>query len=96
MDYVEFHFANLILRSLSNPTLTCHTGKWKFPNPGSRDAFYSVIGAVVDAVEVKDEVSITVRLISGHAILVPLDYESCVGPEAAHFVSVQDHIMDVW
>jgi len=96
MDYVEFHFDGPILRSLSNPTLAFRGNEWAFPTPGSRDALCSIIGATVEAVEVDEDASILVRLDSGHTITVPLDPGSRIGPEAAHFVSEEDHVMDVW
>jgi hypothetical protein len=96
MDYVEIHFDGPILRSLSNPVLAFRGNEWSFPAPGSRDALCSVIGEKVESVEVDDAVSIRVRFDSGHTITVPLDAGSRIGPEAAHFVSEADHVMDVW
>lgn len=96
MDYVEFHFDGPILRSLSNPTLAFRRNEWTFLAPGSRDALCSIIGTKVEAVEVESQSSILVRFDSGHVITVPLDPGSRVGPEAAHFVSEEGHVMDVW
>jgi hypothetical protein len=96
MDYVEFHFDGPILRSLSNPTVTFPGNESTFPTPGSRDALCSIIGATVEAIEVEEGTAMLVRLDSGHTITVPLDLGSRIGPEAAHFVSQEDHVMDVW
>ena len=96
MDYVEFHFDGPILRSLSNPILEFRGNEWLFPSPGSRDALCSVIGAKVESVEVDDDLRIRVGFDSGHMITVPLDPGSRIGPEAAHFVSEADRVMDVW
>ena len=95
-NYVEFHFDGSIVRALSNPRLTLDDTVWRFPEPGARESFCNVIGAVVETVDVDDELSIVLRFDSGHTLFVPLDHESRVGPEAAHFVSELDHIMHVW
>jgi hypothetical protein len=95
-DYVEIHFNGPILRCLANPVLKLRGETFVFPAPGSRDALCSIIGFQVAELELQDEIAIRLRLDPEGTLLVPLDRESRVGSEAAHFVSVIDNVMDVW
>lgn len=85
MDYVEFHFNGPILRALTNPVVVVRGERFGFPAPGSRDALCSLIGEKVQSAQVLPGQRI--ELTTGNCTLViPLDQDSRVGPEAAHFV----------
>lgn len=95
-DYVEFHFDGKILRALSNPLLASGGGSWAFPEQGSRDALCSMIGRVVVRVTIDEGSRIEVVFSNGSSLVIPLEASALVGPEAAHFVSAEDQLIDVW
>jgi hypothetical protein len=86
MDYVEFHFNGPVLRALTGPIVEGHGVRLRFPEAGSRDALCSLIGSEVAAVEISDYDRIELRLDGGRRLTIPLDSESRVGVEAAHYV----------
>ena len=98
MDYVEFHFNGPILRALSNPRVRSRNGEASFPEPESRDQLCALIGRVVEQVTVLEEQQITVSMSGELQLVIPLDAEHRVGPEAAHFVVGQgkDLRMSIW
>lgn len=96
MDYVELHFNGPILRALTSVSITRGERGWVVPGPGGRDALCDLIGATVTALDVRDDVAITVGLDSGYVIRIPLDARSRSGPEAAHFVPGLNAPIQVW
>jgi hypothetical protein len=58
----------------------------RFPEPGSRDALCSLIGSEVAAVTVSDDDRIELELHGDRRLTIPLDQESRLGVEAAHYV----------
>src|SRR5258708_3883111 len=86
-DYVELHFDGPVLRCLTKPVVESPSGRFVFPESGSRDALCSVIGGTVTAVSVQEHISIALEFSGGQKITVPLDDASRVGPEAAHYQS---------
>jgi hypothetical protein len=96
MDYVEFQFDGMMLRALAHPLLRIGDMLHRFPEPGSRDAFCSVIGEKVEGVEVVEEERITVYLRGGALIEIPLAITEPSLPEAAHFTAGVDQPLDVW
>jgi hypothetical protein len=96
MDYVEFHFNGPVLRALTNPVFQ-GTQRVEFPDAGSRDALCSLIGSTVESVEVREEDAIRLTFTDGRMLIVPLDEESRVGPEAATFQTGRKNSpLDVW
>jgi hypothetical protein len=91
IDYVEFHFEGPVIRSFGSVSLIRGSQKATFPDPGSRDAFCSLIGAEVQAVEVS-AIDIIVRFVDQRNLLIPLSSHF----EAVHFVVARNHIMRVW
>lgn len=96
MDYVEFCFDGPILRALTGPVISDGGQHATFPDPGSRDALCSIIGDVVEDVQVNEERDLRVLFRSGRTVVVPVDLDSRSGPEAAHFVVPKDNVMEVW
>jgi len=95
-DYVEFHFDGKILRSLTPPSVTLKGVTFTFPQQGSRDALASLIGRVVDRIEVHSDDRIQLVFEDGSVLRVPLGSENRTGPEAAHFVPGEDLPIEVW
>lgn len=96
MDYVEIHFNGPILRCLASPVLEVQGKIVQFPSPGSRDTLCSLIGDVVDTIEVRDDIAITLRLKSGSILKIPLDWASRPALEAAHFVPGTNRPLQIW
>jgi hypothetical protein len=94
MDYVQIHFNGPVLTCLTNPIVELQDERWRFPEPGSRDALCSLIEQVVVRAIVEEDVQIQIDFVSGHRLKVPLDYESRVGPEAANLN--EGPFMTVW
>src|SRR5438874_8747737 len=86
MDYVEFKFNGPVLRALTNPIIEGDGLRVRFPEPGSRDALCSLIGSRVAAVTITDDDRIELALSGDRTLTIPLDRESRVGAEAAHYV----------
>jgi len=86
MDYVEFKFNGPVLRALTHPIIEVGGVRLRFPEPGSRDALCSLIGSEVASVEIADDDRIELRLASDRTLTIPLDRESRMGLEAAHYV----------
>jgi hypothetical protein len=95
-DYVEFLFDGRIVRALTSPSVTLGDTVHEFPNPGSRDAFCSLIGRVVEEITVERDDAITILLSEGASVSIPLSSEHRSGPEAAHFVSGLNRPIQVW
>jgi len=85
MDYVQIHFDGAVITALTNPTVEFGEQQWRFPGPGSRDALCSLIGATVSRVSVVPETAIELLFTTGQRLVIPLDWGSRLGPEAAHF-----------
>ena len=98
MDYVEFHFGGPcpLVRALTDPVLETPEASVTFGDPGSRDAFCSLIGQVVTDLSEKEDEAIVVSFASSQVLRIPLDKNSRVGPEAAHFVPELDAPIKVW
>jgi hypothetical protein len=86
MDYVEFGFNGPVLRALTGPIVRTGKLRLRFPEPGSRDALCSLIGSEIVAITITDNEKIQVELASRQTLTIPLDRESRVGVEAAHYV----------
>ncbi len=95
-DYVEFHFDGKILRALTRASITSKRGSFTFPARGSRDALCSMIGRVVEHVEVHEQDRIEVVFDDASVLRVPLASEERTGPEAAHYVPGADLPIEVW
>jgi hypothetical protein len=85
MDYVEFHFNGPVLRALTNPVIVVRGKRFRFPEPGSRDALCSLIGEEMQSAQVVEDERVELNARDA-VLLIPLDLESRIGPEAAHFV----------
>jgi hypothetical protein len=85
MDYVEFHFNGPRVRALTNPIVHTSRGDVQFPMPGSRDALCSLIGLAVSEAALKEGNSLTFSFSSGVELIIPLDPDSYIGPEALHW-----------
>jgi hypothetical protein len=85
MDYVEFHFNGPRLQALSNPVFQSAEGRVQFPAAGARDALCSLIGSTVQKVEARDKEAIRLHFTDERVLVVPLDDENRIGPEAATF-----------
>lgn len=96
MDYVEFHFNGPILRALVSPVITASGKEMIFPEPGSRDALCTLIGAEVLHVEVVEEDAIRLLLSEDRMLMIPLTLSQSTGPEAAHFVPGRNQPLQVW
>ena len=95
MDYVEFHFNGPVIRALTNPKIETETKQYQFPKQGSRDALCSFIGKAIQSVIIEEGVSLTLVFLKNERILIPLDDDSYIGPEAMHWCP-QDSPMQVW
>jgi hypothetical protein len=97
MDYiVDLLFNGPILRALTRVEVTQDGQRWVFPEPGSRDALCSVIGATLTGIDIDDERSAILRFDSGHVIVIPLAEQAREGPEAMHFVPGLGRPIQVW
>jgi len=94
-NYVELQFDEPIVRAFTGPLIRNGDECVAFPDPGSRDRLCSMIGDVVTDVEVNNT-QIALRFRSGKLVIIPVDFNSRAGPEAAHFVVPSDRVMDVW
>ncbi len=90
MDYVEFHFNGPILRALASPIVEQRGVRIRFPEARSRDALCALIGTEVASVNVQDGDRIEVRSNRDQTLTIPLDPNSRVGAEAAHFVPADE------
>ena len=95
MDYVEFHFNGRVLRSLTDPILSVGADRFVFPDAGSRDALCTLIDKKVTKIEARDDIAICLQFGSDTALTIPLDQSSRTGPEAAHFVDPNTHIINI-
>lgn len=95
MDYVELHFNGPLIRALTNPKIETERGKYQFPEFGSRDALCSFIGKKVQSITFDDGVSLSLVFSPNEKILIPLDDESFIGPEAMHWCPL-DKPMQAW
>jgi hypothetical protein len=95
-DYVELCFDGPIVRAFTGPIVKSGNESLAFPDPGSRDSLCSMLGDVVADLEVDDERHIMLRFSSGKIIIIPVDFDSRAGPEAAHFAVPKDNVMEVW
>jgi hypothetical protein len=95
-DYVEFHFDGPVLRALTNPRVELDRKSASFPEPGARDLLCMLIGRTVREVTASDGVHIRLTFEDGAVLTVPLDEESHVGPEGAHFQSHLTAPVQVW
>jgi hypothetical protein len=96
LDYVELCFDGPIVRAFTGPIVRSGDDSVAFPDPGSRDSLCSMLGDVVTELEVDDDRQIALRFRSGKIIIIPVDFDSRAGPEAAHFAVPKDNVMEVW
>ena len=94
-DYVELHFDGPVLRALSDPFGLYDGREWRFPEPGSLDLMHSYIGKTVDGYEL-DPDQILALDFGEHRFAIPLDDDSRVGPEAAHFLGPDGVVGGMW
>jgi hypothetical protein len=71
------------------------SGEIQFPKVGSRDAFCTFIGQEVARVIFKEERFLEFSFASGNRLVIPLDADSYIGPEALHWHPDYDH-MSIW
>jgi len=97
-DYVEFHFDGPILRALSTVRIVDSSGSVTSSTgmDGWRDALCKLIGLEVAEVVVDELHAITVRFSTGSALVVPIDNNSKVAGEAAHFLARVNAPLVVW
>ena len=95
MDYVELHFNGPLIRALTNPIIETEKGKYHFPESGSRDALCAFIGKKVLSIILEEGVSLSLVFSANEKILIPLDDESYIGPEAMHWCPM-DEPMQIW
>ena len=95
-DYVEFQFDGPTFRALSSPRLFVGDDDFTFPEPGSRDMFCTLIGKKIEQVKVSPDVSIELLFEYGDRLVVPLDAENRVGPEAANYTRGLNQGVFVW
>lgn len=95
-DYVEFHFEEKVVRSLTRPTVTIHEVRHSFPEAGSRDALCSLIGGTVARIMVEPDIAIEIQFVGGASVCISLDLVRENTPEAAHFFRGVGMPMDVW
>ena len=95
MDYVGLHFNGPLIRALTNPIIKTEKGKYHFPEAGSRDALCAFIGKKVQSIILEEGVSLSLVFSPNEKILIPLDDESFIGPEAMHWCPM-DEPMQVW
>jgi hypothetical protein len=96
MDYLELRFNGPMLRALVTAVLETPTERWVFPEPGSREAMCSLIGATVIDVGVDDKRSIQLRCDNRMVFTIPFDVAYRAHSEAAHFVPGDNLPMAVW
>jgi hypothetical protein len=95
-DYVEFHYDGMILRSFTAASIILAGRRFTFPQQGSRDAFCSLIGRVVEKVEIKENNCIDIAFGKDAKLTIPLGLSARSGPEAAHFVPGENQPIEVW
>jgi len=95
-DYIEFIFDDMILRALSEPTVTLGMDTYSYPDAGSRDALFGLIGRHVESLSVEENKFITLDFSGGASLTIPLDLRECRGPEAANFVPGPNQPIEVW
>lgn len=95
-DYVEFHFDDKIVRSLTMPVVTLGDARFVFPEPGSRDALCALIGCAVANVIVAEATEIVIEFKGMAKITIPLTLEEGQGPEAAHYIQGKGRPVSVW
>ena len=102
-DYVEFHFDGPVLRSLTDPVVQAGGRTVVRADEGWRDALCDLINATVLGVRIVDDVSIELDFSgedanpdAGRRLTVPLDQDSLVGPEAAHFMPADGPQSSMW
>ncbi|MEU1601567.1 hypothetical protein ABZ468_55320 [Streptomyces sp. NPDC005708] len=94
-DYVELHFDGPVLRAVSDPFGLYGGREWRFPEPGSLDLMHGYIGKTVDGYEL-DPDRILALDFGEHRFAIPLDHDSRVGPEAAHFLGTDGVVGGMW
>jgi hypothetical protein len=92
-DYVELHFNGPILRSLASPVVESGSGRWQFPELGSRDALCALIGLTVEAADDAAD-ALSLDLSDGSRFVVP-KWCDVGGPEVAHLVPTTDGKLNV-
>jgi hypothetical protein len=85
MDYVELHFNGSYVRCLAPPVVERGGRVGRFPEPGSRDALCTLIGAEVRAIRAVDGGELRVEFSDGALVTVSLSHEGRDSPEALHF-----------
>lgn len=88
-DYVEFHFDGPIVRALSDPRGRFGEWDWRFPDGNSLSVMRLYIGKTVTDVQLQEGEWLALEF-DAERILIPLDEESRVGPEAAHVVGIDE------
>jgi hypothetical protein len=96
MDYLELHFNGPVLRALYEATLETPTERWRFPDPGSREAMCQLITATVADIHVDDERSIQLRTDKGQLFTIPFGGAHEAGIDAAEFIAGLSQPVAVW
>ncbi|MFF3885686.1 hypothetical protein [Streptomyces sp. NPDC001914] len=96
-DYVELHFDpdGAVLRAISDPFGVQGGREWRFPQPGSMDLLHRYIGRTVDSYEL-DPGRLLALGFGEDRFVIPLDDDSRVGPEAAHFLGPDGVAGGMW
>lgn len=88
-DYVELHFDGPVLRALANPYGMYGCQEWRFPEGQSPIVMRYYIGKTVEDCELVPDRYLAID--SGeHRFAIPLDDDTCSGPESAHLVGVDE------
>jgi len=95
-DYVQFDFNGPVLSAFSPPVVETLGVRYRFPEPGSRDALCSLIQQFVASARAQDDRIIDVTFDSGARLSISLGPEAHDGPEAATFSDPKVGGLLVW
>jgi len=70
---VELDFSGVVVRVTGNPLIFAGAERFRYPDPGSRDALCRMIGATVNRQRTNDAGEVELRLDSAYQLLIPRD-----------------------
>lgn len=95
VDYVELWFDRPVLRIFTRPFLCSGGVRLGLGDSGARDLLCGLIGAMVLAVELKDDL-IKLDFEGEVRLEISLTPDAYSGPEAAHFIPYEGGPMSIW